>query len=40
MIEKTPIIPTNPKNGDKYRDKDGITRLFSYGRWIKLKPKK
>lgn len=32
--------PTNPKNSDKYRDKDGITHVFNNGRWIIIKPKK
>jgi len=29
--------PINPKNGDKYRDKDGIIHVFGYGRWVKRK---
>jgi len=26
--------PINPKNGDKYRDSDGLIREFRYGRWV------
>ena len=37
FVESRPI---NPKNGDKYKDKDGVTHVFCYGRWKKLEPKK
>jgi len=32
--------PTHPKNGDKYRDRDGNTFVFCFGTWKKIKLKK
>ena len=30
--------PVKPKNGDRYKDTDGITKIFRNGTWLVAKP--
>ena len=38
MIRDITEKPTNPKNGDRFQAKDGIVRVFRYGRWVEENP--
>lgn len=35
MLRLIDVKPIHPKNGDKYRTKEGIFE-FRFGRWIKI----
>lgn len=37
LEKKTITKPVNPKDGDKYKDHDGVESIFRCGRWIKQK---
>ncbi len=39
MIETIQTRPTNPKNGAKYKNKDGKIFIFRNGTWVKQKIK-
>jgi len=42
MIEDIRTRPTNPKNGSRFKNKEGEEFIFRYGSWIKqemVKPK-
>jgi len=40
MMDSYLTKPTSPKNGDKYKTKDGDWVSFRYGRWVKIVKKK
>jgi len=36
MIDSLAVKPIHPKNGDKYRTKEGIIKEFRFGSWVKI----